>query len=88
MTYTLLNTLTNNINYTHNNDGTITVTNLGVQVGIVGVPTGKFIQTELIPTTGVDAFPVIIPANMAASDIPAFLQTESQAYVTKTYPNS
>lgn len=88
MTYALLNTLDNNINYVHNQDGTITVNNLVVQVGIVGAPTGKFVQTEAITSIGVNAFPILIPASMVASDIPAFLQTQAQDYITNTYPNS
>ena len=82
MNYTLLETITKNIRLKANQDGTVTVSNLIVKVGIVGSPAGKFIQVDVVTPD------VIIPANTPTSQQEAYLQTQAQAYVTATYPNT
>lgn len=81
MTYELLNTITRNATFTANEDGSIKATGVIAQIIIVGSPTGKFIQTDQVPAFN-------IPAKTTSEEQPAYINTQAQAYVTKTYPNS
>jgi hypothetical protein len=81
MNYTLLQTLTQNAKFTANEDGSIKVTNVIVKVGIVDAPVNKFVQVDIIPEFN-------IPAGTTSAQQPAYIETQAQAYVTATYPNS
>lgn len=82
MDFILLETITKNIRLKANEDGTITVSNLIVKVGIVGSPKGKFIQVDVVKPD------VIIPANTSTSEQDSYLEKQAQNYVKTTYPNS
>ena len=81
MNYTLLNSTTRNANFTANEDGSITVSNILVEIGIVGAPDGKFTQSDRVPDFN-------IPANQTSATQPAYIQAQVQAYVSATYPNT
>jgi len=81
MNYTLLETITRNAKFTANQDGSIKATNVIVKVGIVGAPANKFIQVDVVPEFN-------IPAGTLTSAQEAYINTQAQAYVTATYPNT
>ena len=81
MNFALYNTITLNATYKANEDGTLTVTNVLVQINIVGSPADKFIQTDTMP-------PIIVPATETMASAPAYVEAQAQAYVTTNYPNN
>jgi hypothetical protein len=81
MNYTLLNVVTTNAVFTANEDGSVTAKNVIAQIGIVGVPDGKFIQTDRVPAFS-------IPSSTTTAQQPAYIDAQVQAYVTATYPNT
>ena len=81
MNYVLYNCVTRNATYQANEDGTITATGVIAQSNIVGAPTGKFIQTDVMP-------PIIIPANQTTATQPAYIEAQAVQYVKDTYPNT
>lgn len=82
MTYSLVNMISANARFVQNQDGTITANGVIAQVGIVGTPQHKFIQSDII-TPG-----IVVPADTSASGMQAYLIAQATAYVNRVYPNS
>jgi len=81
MNFTFLNTITRNAIFKANIDGSIKATGVITQIKIVGSPIRKFIQNDQV-----SAFD--IPAITTSEQKLDYIDTQSQAYVTATYPNT
>ncbi len=81
MNYILIGIITRNARFKANQDGSIKVSNVIVRVGIVGAPSEKFIQVDIVPDFN-------IPAGTLTSQQEAYIETKAQEYVTATYPNT
>lgn len=81
MEYTLLKTILSNCLFSYNEDGSLNVSNTIVQIGIVGSPAGKFIQTDTMP-------PFNVPKSTTTGNIPAYINEVAQEYVEENYPNT
>ena len=80
MKFTLLSSDQKNASFSLNDDGTIKITGVRIQVGIVDAPEGKFIQVDLPVLTA--------PSGTVANDIPAFIDSAVIQYVKDTYPDT
>lgn len=81
MKYILKSVNTQNAKFVSNEDGSLTASNVIAVTSIEGAPEGKFTQTDLIPAFS-------IPAEVSNKDNPAYVQTQAEAYVKKTYPDT
>ncbi len=81
MDYTLVETIIRNAKFTSNEDGSVKAINVIARIGIVGSPSGKFIQVDVVPEFD-------IPAGTLTSEQEAYINKQTQDYVSKTYPNS
>ena len=81
MEYQLKNVITRNGILKANDDGTITISNVNVEIKIVGAPEGKFIQTDTMSA-------IVIPATKTTAQQPAYIEEQALAYVATNYPNT
>ena len=80
MEYTLLSSDQKNASYGLNDDGTIKITGVRVQIAIVGAPLDKFIQW--------DSPLFSLPGGTPANEIPVLIDGLVIKYVNDTYPNT
>lgn len=81
MEYQLAKVNTQNARFTSNQDGTITASGVVVFTKIVGAYPDKFLQVDIMSD-------IIIPASEISATQPAYIESQANAWVTATYPNT